>query len=825
MDEEIQWALRVQSGDDSAFQLILNRYEKPLLNFFFRFFGNRETAEDATQQLFLQFYRSIPRYRPTAKLNTYLYSMARNLAINISRRNALLNFFGITEETEFSLPPAPRSEQPEASFEQKQKMEEVQRALSLLPPRQRIAVILAYFDDCSSEEIAERTGNSVGAVESMLFRARQTLKKSLKLSIVIIAILIQTLNFPSKSSASESPENSFALLVLPSTTTFSTAENSWIEILEKVPELRLTVALSAEDLALLMPLQKRLIELRNKGKLEIALRLNGDPPLPLIYDLDLAKMFLQGDLTLPPAKISWPEDVTGRIVRGKLAYKSFFSDVPRGFVPGGGSLNLPIAEFLKKQQFLWAVGGFPESEWGPGTVLTMRTAFEDPFLVFSAHPFSNGFHFKSMGEKMAVQDLLNHLSENPSSIPAIVLDASHCAFSIDRFLTVLGEHLAQDKKFKMALYSEAREAMEKQASTSLQIWPYSWPWLKVQGSPRGPGLTTWIGDKKKNEAWELLAQARSEAERYKNSGNADLDKLDRIMDSIYLAESASFFEFFGTEADPSEAQKPELENTFKEKLGQVYQQLNLPKPSALKKFSVPSLIQKKPVATETAAISTETQFEENSVQTSTVAAEPKDNPEKSTALYWIQDSDDRGEEMKGPALKRFSVSVAGVNDNMIRFQFAVKDKSNSVPVIQLYIDINHRKGAGSTDLAGSNVGLSSEDGWEFLLSSHKTVEGWKSRLLQANGAAPVYATSPAIKLSDVSKSGETVYEVQIPKKFLGDHPSRWGYLPCLLLDERGPILDFLAPVEDKSALLMRLNGPQNAAGGEVILRMGRNHFN
>ncbi|MBI2118536.1 MAG: RNA polymerase sigma factor [Elusimicrobia bacterium] len=176
-EQDIEWMLQAQKGDLNAFTKIIEKYEKPLFNFFFRFLGNKETAEDASQQLFLQVYKSLPRYTVQAKFSTYLYRIARNLAINISRKNHFLSFFSLSDFLEQEEPPGPKKERPEEILERNEREDQVKKALSLLPLRQRLAVVLAYFEDCSDEEIAERMECTVSSVEALLFRARAALKK------------------------------------------------------------------------------------------------------------------------------------------------------------------------------------------------------------------------------------------------------------------------------------------------------------------------------------------------------------------------------------------------------------------------------------------------------------------------------------------------------------------------------------------------------------------------------------------------------------------------------------------------------------------------
>lgn len=169
-----------KAGDTASFEKIVDRYQKPLYNFFYRFLGNSSKAEDATQTFFLQIYSALPRYKPTASLRTYFYRSAKNLAINLSKRNAFLSFFSLDDsENPIILSDSP-GKQPEKILEEMETVKQVQAALQSLPIRQRIAMIYQYFEDCSVTEISNRMEISIQAVESLLFRARQTLKEKLK---------------------------------------------------------------------------------------------------------------------------------------------------------------------------------------------------------------------------------------------------------------------------------------------------------------------------------------------------------------------------------------------------------------------------------------------------------------------------------------------------------------------------------------------------------------------------------------------------------------------------------------------------------------------
>lgn len=83
-DERLMMAY--SQGDASAFEELLRRHQRPVLNFVFRFVGNRATAEDLVQDVFLRIIRRAKSYKREAKFTTWLYTIARNICIDHSRR-------------------------------------------------------------------------------------------------------------------------------------------------------------------------------------------------------------------------------------------------------------------------------------------------------------------------------------------------------------------------------------------------------------------------------------------------------------------------------------------------------------------------------------------------------------------------------------------------------------------------------------------------------------------------------------------------------------------------------------------------------------------
>jgi RNA polymerase sigma-70 factor (ECF subfamily) len=187
-DEDIGLMLRFKSGDNSAFEFLLNKYEKPLINFIYRFIGNQVDAEDLAQEVFLRVYTAKNNYKPQAKFSTWLYKITSDLCIDYQRKRKIktvpLDNPVNTDKAEIVREiPVLDDRTPDTSVEKKQISETIRSAFLSLPVNQRIALSLKIYEKKSYKEISKILGCSVSAVESLIFRARQGLK--LKLSDIV----------------------------------------------------------------------------------------------------------------------------------------------------------------------------------------------------------------------------------------------------------------------------------------------------------------------------------------------------------------------------------------------------------------------------------------------------------------------------------------------------------------------------------------------------------------------------------------------------------------------------------------------------------------
>lgn len=167
-DTDVHLMMRVCEGDEEAFKQLVQRQYKNVLNWVYRYLGDRSRAEDLAQEVFLKVYRARKSYVPTAKFSTWLYHMVINLCRNDLRARKARSWGAL-----------PKIEGEPDSPSREDLGHTVRQAVDELPENQRMAVLLARFEEMSYEEIAETMGLSVEAVKSLLFRARRSLRDRL----------------------------------------------------------------------------------------------------------------------------------------------------------------------------------------------------------------------------------------------------------------------------------------------------------------------------------------------------------------------------------------------------------------------------------------------------------------------------------------------------------------------------------------------------------------------------------------------------------------------------------------------------------------------
>lgn len=178
VDSDAPLAERARQGDEGAFRELVERYKKPLVNFAHRLLGDPIEAEDVAQDAFVKAYRALPGLRldKGARFSTWLFQIARNLAIDRIRRSRRIHFEPLSPGA--GDPPSPLRG-PDADAAGRETAEAVASAIQALPEDQRTAVVLSEYHGMTYAEIAAVMRVSIKSVESRLYRARQELRARL----------------------------------------------------------------------------------------------------------------------------------------------------------------------------------------------------------------------------------------------------------------------------------------------------------------------------------------------------------------------------------------------------------------------------------------------------------------------------------------------------------------------------------------------------------------------------------------------------------------------------------------------------------------------
>ena len=185
---DVQLMLDVKAGDEASFELLLQRYRTPLVNFLFRMVRNREQAEDLSQEVFLRVYRVREDYVPSAKFTTWLFRIATNLALN-SMRDTRYQRLEVSIDAPVTVDAEDGDERPLDVAEKRPNIEQhlvedvrvkmIRHAINKLPEKQRAAVLLHKYQELDYTEIAKILSCSESALKSLLFRAYEALRVEL----------------------------------------------------------------------------------------------------------------------------------------------------------------------------------------------------------------------------------------------------------------------------------------------------------------------------------------------------------------------------------------------------------------------------------------------------------------------------------------------------------------------------------------------------------------------------------------------------------------------------------------------------------------------
>lgn len=181
---ELELIQQLRAGDEGAFKSLVANYQDLVYNTALGIVQNSEDAEDVTQEVFIQVYRSIDQFKGDARLSTWIYRITTTKALDHIRSRKrkkrfafITSLFGPNDE----LVHEPVDFQhPGVALDRKEQAALLFRMIDQLPENQKVAFTLHKSEELSYQEIADVMKLSVSAVESLLFRARQNLRKLLE---------------------------------------------------------------------------------------------------------------------------------------------------------------------------------------------------------------------------------------------------------------------------------------------------------------------------------------------------------------------------------------------------------------------------------------------------------------------------------------------------------------------------------------------------------------------------------------------------------------------------------------------------------------------
>lgn len=177
--DELRCVVRAKAGDEEAFALLYQKYERTIYQFVYRMVGNADDASDLTQECFIRAYKALPQTTDDLHIGAWLRRIAANVCLDTLRRRNRLRWLRLDQLNPWhgnSLRAAGAAD-PERALLQTETQDLVERILQRLQPRYRAVLILREYEGYSIDEIADMLNISRSAAKSLLFRAREEFRR------------------------------------------------------------------------------------------------------------------------------------------------------------------------------------------------------------------------------------------------------------------------------------------------------------------------------------------------------------------------------------------------------------------------------------------------------------------------------------------------------------------------------------------------------------------------------------------------------------------------------------------------------------------------
>tara|TARA_B100001059_G_C17834277_1_gene586841 strand:+ start:3883 stop:4461 length:579 start_codon:yes stop_codon:yes gene_type:complete len=177
---------QLKAQNRAAYSKLLEDFQHKVFGTCLSFVPNREDAEDIAQEVFVEVFNSIDKFKQESKLSTWIYRIATNKCLEFIRKKSAKKRFAFLQSlsgNDYNLDKASyftEINHPGLILEQKETSDTLFLAINKLPEAQRVVFTLNKIDDKSYKEISEITNKSIGSIESLLFRAKKKLQNTLE---------------------------------------------------------------------------------------------------------------------------------------------------------------------------------------------------------------------------------------------------------------------------------------------------------------------------------------------------------------------------------------------------------------------------------------------------------------------------------------------------------------------------------------------------------------------------------------------------------------------------------------------------------------------
>ncbi len=174
---DLELVERINKGDNAAFNQLVKRYQERVYWQARRTTGSHEDADDIVQEVFIRVYDGLKKFRAESSFSTWLYRITMNVALNAVRKKRIKDFIPYDDILSEILP---SDYETDRNLQQQEYQTVLEKAIQVLPARQRMVFVMRYHDELPFEEIATKLKRSVGGTKANYFHALKKISEFMK---------------------------------------------------------------------------------------------------------------------------------------------------------------------------------------------------------------------------------------------------------------------------------------------------------------------------------------------------------------------------------------------------------------------------------------------------------------------------------------------------------------------------------------------------------------------------------------------------------------------------------------------------------------------